>query len=112
MSNRNIQISKQIKRNYAKDKNSIYFLSNDRTNNLIKISADVNSFIVFENSDYNGSSYAKDKDNIYCNGEILKEADYDTFEIFEIDDKYKGTLKIVKDKNQKYSECKSLEISH
>lgn len=93
---------------YAKDKNYVYFYNIYWVDNYpIVVSADRNSFTVFKNRDFY-SSYAKDKNNIYCDGKILKEADYETFDVIR-DENYSGNVGTVKDKNNEYEKCNIIE---
>lgn len=78
---------------YYKDKNNVYHYNKFGQYNLIK-DASTESFEV-----YNTTIYAKDKGHVFYNGEIIKGADYETFETISYDIDGKDIGFFGKDKN-------------
>lgn len=78
LENFDINTFQYLGQRYLKDKNGIYFFT--YSNRTIKMNVDYNSFKILSNSNSEYGKYAKDKNHIYCNGRILKEADYESFE--------------------------------
>ena len=80
---------------YAKDKNNVYY-----TSKIIE-GADPTSFATINNDLSNNLSnfYSKDKDHIFCRGEILAVVDLDTFMTWSNRNSY------AKDKNNVYNSC-------
>jgi hypothetical protein len=112
---------------YGKDKNNVYYYDSSGKPNIVKnaspetfISLDDNYFGYDENSVFCGIKklqkanpktwkkikdlyyYSKDKNIVYYFNRIIKEADFETFEVLEKDIKQGAVLQLAKDKNNYY----------
>jgi len=88
----------KISGNYLKDKNGIYYAETTKDNDkkVVKMdNVEIASFKVLN------IIYAKDKNNVYCEGQIMKEADPVTFYLRDSD----GVSYRSADKNNKYQYC-------
>ena len=86
---------------YLRDKNNVYYLDAYIGPPAVKIvkGADAKSFIVINNL------YSKDKNNIFCDTEILRDADINTFEIASDD----GEVTAKDSKNKYDRNCKIIK---